>query len=515
MQPYHQYPASAATTPLARSHSRTAAVRSGSSTPWRNRSTPRPFRARSPSRLDREVSPLSDHDSPIIESPRRKPGRRPKQENSVAQKNVPRDKSATPAANVGRSQSILSNVSEAPDPPKRRVGRPSKVKPEPPSTPVPTTPDSEQQQRSSGRKGRPRAGTATSKTEAPKATTTTKRKRDAPSASPAPAPRAHSTSNVQPPPIPRQTGNHLDSSLVIASKTFGRTSQLVLNEITSHKLAGIFAKPLSERDAPGYKSLVHRPQDLKSIKAAISKGSRAAVAAIEELESKDEDEHDDNDATPTPTSKPSAAPANANASGEGPVGNGFYLIRATEDLVPPKGIVNSSQLEMELVRMFANAVMFNPLPTSERGFGRSLRLRKRGGEVRPHGARSGRGEDDADKADSTERSESEPTISGTPASESESSSAGSSTDEGGIIADAREMFADVEKLVARWRGLEGESMGGTNTLQVASAVGNHGERHASVSASSVAAEEIEGEGTGTPSAGMAGSMRKRRRVGDH
>jgi len=75
MQPYHQYPASAATTPLARSHSRTAAVRSGSSTPWKNRSTPRPFRARSPSRLDREISPLSDHDSPTTESPKRRPGR--------------------------------------------------------------------------------------------------------------------------------------------------------------------------------------------------------------------------------------------------------------------------------------------------------------------------------------------------------------------------------------------------------------------------------------------------------
>lgn len=259
--------------------------------------------------------------------------------------------------------------------------------------------------------------------------------------------------------------------------------------------------------------LVHRPQDLKSIKAAISKGSRAAIAAIEELESKYEDENDDDDATPTPTPKATAAPANA--AGEGPVGNGFYLVRATEDLVPPKGVVNSSQLEMELVRMFANAVMFNPLPTSERGFGRSLRLRKRGGEVRPYGARHGHDRDEEDKGDKAERSESEPATSGTVASESESSSSGSGADEGGIIADAREMFEDVEKLVAQWRGLEGESMGGASTLQVISAVGNPGDRHASVSASSVAAEEGEGDGTGTASAGMAGSMRKRRRVGDH
>lgn len=403
----------------------------------------------------------------------------------------------------------MSNTSEAPDPPRRRVGRPSKVKAEPPSTPAPTTSDSEQQQRSSGKKGRSSASTVITKPETSKPTTATKRKRDAPSASP--TPRARSSSNLQPPLTPRQKINKSGPDFVIVSKTFGRTSQLLLNDITSHKLAGIFAKPLSERDAPGYKSLVHRPQDLKSIKAAINKGSRAAIAAIEEVESKDE--NDDDEATPTPTPKMPAAPANTNASSEGPVGNGFYLVRVTDDLVPPKGIVNSSQLEMELVRMFANAVMFNPLPTSERGFGRSLRLRKTGGEVGPYGARGRRGENPERNEDEAERGESEPAIIGTTISESEFSAAGSGSDEGGIIADAREMFEDVEKLVARWRELEGESMSGTNMSHATPAAGVSGERHASLSASSVAAEE--GDGDGTPSAGIAGSMRKRRRVGDH
>lgn len=326
---------------------------------------------------------------------------------------------------------------------------------------------------------------------------------------------------MQPPPIIRQATNHSDPNLVIVSKTFGRTSQLLLNEITSHKLAGIFAKPLSERDAPGYKSLVHRPQDLKSIKAAISKGSRAAIAAIEELESKDDDENYENDEatpTPTPVSKTTAS-GTANSSSEGPVGNGFYLIRATEDLIPPKGIVNSSQLEMELVRMFANAVMFNPLPTSERGFGRSLRLRKRGGEVRPYGSRRRRDRDDEDGDDEskTERDQSEPATIGTATSESEESSGGSGADEGGIIADAREMFEDVEKLVARWRELEGEQTGATGVSQGIPASVSQAERHASVSADSGAGEEGEGDGHGTPSAGVGvvGAMRKRRRVGDH
>ena len=30
------------------------------------------------------------------------------------------------------------------------------------------------------------------------------------------------------------------------------------------------------------------------------------------------------------------------------------------DVIPPKAIVNSGQLEKEVMRMFANAVMFNP-----------------------------------------------------------------------------------------------------------------------------------------------------------
>ena len=41
------------------------------------------------------------------------------------------------------------------------------------------------------------------------------------------------------------------------------------------------------REAPGYKGLILRPHDLKSIKAAVTRGSKAAVAAIEELEQGD------------------------------------------------------------------------------------------------------------------------------------------------------------------------------------------------------------------------------------
>lgn len=324
--------------------------------------------------------------------------------------------------------------------------------------------------------------------------------------------------------MPRTALQHSDPNFVIVSKTFGRTSLLLLNEITSHKLAGIFAKPLSERDAPGYKTLIYRPQDMKSIKAAVSKGSRAAISAIEKLEAEDEaPDTGDDGATPTPAARTVGLPADSSneiSTNEGAIGNGFYRLRATEDLVPPKGIVNSAQLEMELVRMFANAVMFNPLPTSERGFGRSLRLRKRGGELAQYGARRDKSEaadaEEEDEKDASEESDTARSASGT--SETESSATGS--DDVGIIADAREMFKDVEARVTQWRDLEGTSS--TGSWQAASTanasaggVGSGTERHASVSASSVAGDEDgEGTGVGTPSVSVATGGRKRRKVGD-
>lgn len=330
-----------------------------------------------------------------------------------------------------------------------------------------------------------------------------KRKREAPSSSP--APRTHSGAGLQPSTTSdRLSASQSDTNYVVVSRTFGKTSQLLLNEITSHKLAGIFAKPLSERDAPGYKSLIYRPQDLKSIKAAISKGSKAAIAAIDELEP-------NSTLTSAESGDSSTVVQDTTPDGQlisGPIGNGFYLVRAGEDLLPPKGIVNSSQLEAELVRMFANAVMFNPLPTSERGFGKSLRLHKRGGTLVPHGARRGEPEPDAETSQAGREFSESVTIA---TSSSESLTSESVLDDGGIISDTREMFEDVEELVSRWKDLEGEKISGTATThQQASFT----ERHASVSASSAAGDDM-GEVDGTLVASGTGSMRKRRKVGDH
>ena len=85
-----------------------------------------------------------------------------------------------------------------------------------------------------------------------------------------------------------------------------------------------------------------------------------------------------------------------------------------EDVIPPKGIVNSAQLEKELMRMFANAVMFNPDP--KRGVGPAFRTQRQ--EKSEAQAETGEGDNE---------------------------------EEGGVVHDTREMCRDVERRVAEWR----------------------------------------------------------------
>lgn len=175
-----------------------------------------------------------------------------------------------------------------------------------------------------------------------------------------------------------------------------------MNDITAHKLASLFAKPLTEREAPGYKSLIYRPQDLKSIKSAISAGSRAVAAASE--------------ITGTPAHE-AGSPTEGVSTPSKSTGPSLWVSMNT-DVVPPKGIVNSAQLEKELMRMFANAVMFNPDP--KRGFGPAFRNRP----------------PDNEEDDEQQRVE----LGG--------------EEDGGIVADTREMFEAVEKSVTNWRAAE-------------------------------------------------------------
>jgi hypothetical protein len=164
-------------------------------------------------------------------------------------------------------------------------------------------------------------------------TSTNKRKR-ARSATPIPSSEPHIAESSDHENAGRAYGPPLKNK-VQAHRNFARISNVIINDITQHKHAGPFQKPVREKDAEGYTTIIKRPQDLKSIKAAITFGSRAINAATASL---------DSPAT-TPSTSTSAS---------------LVLLDKTADLIPPKAIVNSSQLEKEVMRMFANAVMFNP-----------------------------------------------------------------------------------------------------------------------------------------------------------
>lgn len=121
------------------------------------------------------------------------------------------------------------------------------------------------------------------------------------------------------------------SNTIIATRNFAKMSSAIMNDINSHKHAAYFATAVREKAAPGYNDIVLWPQDLKSIRAAITAGTKAVAAATSALGSPAELE-----------------------------GSNTIELERTADLEPPKAIVNGAQLEKELMRMLANAYMFNP-----------------------------------------------------------------------------------------------------------------------------------------------------------
>lgn len=127
---------------------------------------------------------------------------------------------------------------------------------------------------------------------------------------------------------------------VLATRNFHKLSSTIMNDINSHKHASYFVNMVRDKDAPGYSEIIKQPQHLKAIRAAISAGTKAVNAAAANLESPG-----------TPTAASSKAIAEGSATIE---------LERSEDLIPPKAIVNAAQLEREVMRMFANAVMFNP-----------------------------------------------------------------------------------------------------------------------------------------------------------
>ncbi|KAL6710726.1 hypothetical protein ACN47E_007783 [Coniothyrium glycines] len=118
---------------------------------------------------------------------------------------------------------------------------------------------------------------------------------------------------------------------IVAQRHFSRMCAPIMNDINSHKHASTFTTAVRAKDAEGYYDIIKRPTDLKSIQKAIAQGGKQVAAA----------------ATDTPVGSPGG-------------GGGQVELPITLENIPPKAIVNAAQLEKELMRMFVNAVMFNP-----------------------------------------------------------------------------------------------------------------------------------------------------------
>lgn len=168
---------------------------------------------------------------------------------------------------------------------------------------------------------------------------------------------------------------------VLWTRNFPKISASALERIGAHRSASTFALPIKERDAPGYSNLILRPQDLKSIRAAINAGNKAGLAI---------------------------------ASTMGDQGQANMLLPISEDLIPPKGIVNNAQLEKELMRIFSNAIMFNHDP--HRSFGKAFEAAK--------------------------------------SIEESAGAENYKVDENQLVNDTRAMFTDVEKIVGEMRSAE-------------------------------------------------------------
>ncbi|KAL9595174.1 MAG: hypothetical protein Q9219_006597 [cf. Caloplaca sp. 3 TL-2023] len=275
--------------------------------------------------------------------------------------------------------------------------------------------------------------------------------------------------------------DELSRTYVLASRNLPRTSATLMNDISAHKFASIFAKPLTEREAPGYHSLIYRPQDLKSIKQAITNGNRALTSFLEQAREENDGARNNN---------------NNNSGGRGDVvpvagaseSDPRVWVRKTEDVVPPKGIVNSTQLEREIMRVFANAVMFNPDPG--RGFGPAFRTRARRKERHVPAHLKEEEEEESESEEEEGRVEEE--------------------EEGGVVKDAREMCEDVERVVGEWRAAE-EAAAAASSATAASVVVRVGKGKSG--AEEEEEDELAGEESGVVGEEDAGEERvgKRRR----
>lgn len=346
----------------------------------------------------------SDKSEEISESVR--PGARPKRR-TRATRSASLISSTAQSGTKSRSQSVVTQTEEA------QAGARS-VKDEP-TTPAPMSDHGDAPMQSSPvtRPARPRRGTSTNH---PTIEVVSRPDKESPvrEVSEPPAPSPVKTSSRQ---ASQQSTPGPRPEVIYCTRNLNRSSTVTLAQITAHRHGGQFQKPVSAKDIAGYRDIIKRPQDLKSIRAQIMAGSRAIAAA---LAAKGSDET----RASTPTNH---TPAAAAAAVPGPGGSGgggatnIVCLDKTPDLTPPRAIVNSAQLEKEVLRVFANAVMFTP-------------------------------------------------------------------GNGGIVSDAREMSADVERILSSWRDVERHGVKG----HVASGAGR--EESVDESASGPGGERLGGGG---------------------
>jgi len=175
---------------------------------------------------------------------------------------------------------------------------------------------------------------------------------------------------------PSSSSRRQDQRTIYATCNFQRLSNVILEEVITHRHAVSFQRPVSERNASGYKDLIKRPQDLKSIRAAISAGSKAVNSLLkgqekEKAKEREKEKEKENENQKLATSFSTTIPDSESEPPSQEIPNDEVTTKgkkwlsdalsasASEALYPPKGIVNAAQLEKELMRMFANAVMFN------------------------------------------------------------------------------------------------------------------------------------------------------------
>merc|ERR1712179_519940 len=58
-----------------------------------------------------------------------------------------------------------------------------------------------------------------------------------------------------------------------AYRAWKRPIMILWNEIAAHKFASVFLRPITDDQSPGYHDVIHRPMDLKTIKARIENGT--------------------------------------------------------------------------------------------------------------------------------------------------------------------------------------------------------------------------------------------------